>query len=516
MAPIVRILQITTVLAFVAALVLMIKKILPAEILVYAGLFLALVYIIVIPSMMETEFRKKLRIGKKNDEEAPLEMTVSAVKDKQIESSGISWQVPKTLEEAYSIIRSQGEERKKIQEAYQQERQKNNTIRHIAHDIATQKELQALYQDIVSKTRLEINSQAAFLMRLENNFLKVKHYDGILTEITMKVFEMSELFYEVVTRGTPIRLGKDNQDKLMTALAGTHEKIKNLICVPLKTHNDPKPFGLIGLANFVMGTDYTEDMEEFLSLISIEVAISIKNIEYIEQVERSYDETILGLAQALEGRDEYTHGHVERVREFSENLAIAMALTEDQVKIIKKAATLHDVGKIATPDSILRKDKALEPDEWAIMKDHTNASVRILTGIGSLEKEVLDLVLHHHERWDGKGYPHGLKGEAIPLGAQIIGVADTYDAMTSDRPYRKGMSPEVALKKMKDECIGTQFEPKVIDAFLKMMSRKLAKQKVELEMSMSDLSYVGGPQNPEKAAQKAPKVLDINSIKGME
>jgi len=421
------------------------------------------------------------------------------------------WQIPKTVDEAYVAMKRLNEEKVKLAEAFQIERQKNNTIRQIAHDVATQKDIQHLYEDVISKTRREISSQSAFLMRYESGRLSVQYYDGSLSEITMKVFESSEVLYEVMATGNSIRLGAGNMELMANAFAGTHEKIKNLLCVPLKTLHDSKPFGLMGLANYLMGGDFTDEHEEFLRLIAIEAAIAMKNIEYISDLEKSYDETTLALARAIEAKDDYTHDHVDRVREYSEQLAIALGLPEDEIKLIRKAATLHDVGKISTPEHILRKEKALDDEEWKKMKDHARASVRILKGITSLEKEVLNLVMHHHERYDGKGYPDGLKGENIPVGARIIAVADTYDAMTSDRPYRKGFPEEVALKKMREECMGTQFDAAILEAFIKMMMKKITRKKKEAEPDTFQLkkSVVQDGVNPEIR----PRVLDINLTK---
>ncbi len=435
--------------------------------------------------------------------------------ERKLEPGSQMWQIPKTVDEAYMAMKRLNEDKVKLAESFQTERQKNNTIRQIAHDVATQKDIHHLYEDVITKTRREISSQSAFLMRFENGKLSVKYYDGSLSEITMKVFESSEVLYEMMATGNSNRLGAGNIELMANAFAGTHEKIKNLLCVPLKTLHDPKPFGLMGLANYLMGGDFTDEHEEFLRLIAIEAAIAMKNIEYISDLERSYDEITLALARAIEAKDDYTHDHVDRVREYSEQLAIALGLHEEEIKLIRKAATLHDVGKISTPESILRKEKALDDEEWKKMKDHAVASVRILKGISSLEKEVLNLVMHHHERYDGKGYPDGLKGENIPVGARIIAVADTYDAMTSDRPYRKGFPEEVALKKMREECMGTQFDANILEAFLKMMMKKITRKRKDAEPDTFQLRKSVVQENIDPELR--PRVLEINlTKKGIE
>jgi putative nucleotidyltransferase with HDIG domain len=426
------------------------------------------------------------------------------------DGKNLAFQIPKTLDEANLLLRAKSEEIDRIREDFQNERQMNNTIRYISLSIATQKDLIRLYEDIVTRTRGEINAQAGFLLRLDNNRLKVKFYDGGISEITLKVFETSLVFTEVVNTGKTLRFGTDHKERLESAFGGTHEKIKSLLCVPLKTQYDNKPFGLIGMANNLMSNDFSLMHEMFLSLIAIEAAVAIRNIEYLEDIERKYEELILGLARAIEAKDNYTQQHVDRVREYAARLATMLAprlgMSDEDIKIIKTAATLHDVGKIATPEHILNKQGPLDAEEFKIMKEHTRASVSILRGISSLDKEVLPLVLYHHERYDGKGYPEGRKGDEIPIGARIIAVADTFDAMTSDRPYRKGFPRDEALKKMEEECMGTQFDADILKAFVSMMKRQLAVESGALDESLN--SY---PRNPELSGVRGarPKRLDI-------
>ncbi len=392
-----------------------------------------------------------------------------------------AWSVPRNIDEAYAAMRTQAEELEKFKKSYNDERQKNNTIREIAHEISVQKDISELFRVVLERLRAEFSCHCAFVMNIENGVLKLKYSDGVVTDMTLKVLELSGLMEPLLKKGVAVRLGEKDKDLILQAMAGSHDRINNLLCVPMKTQNDASAFGLIGLANYMMGGDFTPEMEEFLSLIGIEVAISIRNLGYINELERNYEETMLCLAQALEGRDEYTHGHVDRVRDFSERLAIEMGLAEEEVKLIRRAATLHDVGKIATPDNILHKQSPLTQEEWMEMRKHASMSAKILEPIKSLPREVIMMVLYHHERWDGKGYPKGLSSTSIPRGAQIIAVADAFDAMTSDRPYRKGMDFRVAIEKLKNESVGTQFDPEVVNAFIRMMERRVDRLEVKSE-----------------------------------
>ena len=176
-----------------------------------------------------------------------------------------------------------------------------------------------------------------------------------------------------------------------------------------------------------------------------------------------------GMLKALQIKDDYTRWHVKRVADYSRKLAKALGLSNKEVKVIHRAAILHDIGKIRTPDSILKKPGKLDDEEFRIMKQHAAQGKLILSQLkGGVDRKTLEYAGSHHERWDGKGYPDHLAGKKIPIGAQIIAVADTYDALTSTRPYRKGMPREKALSIMAENS-GTQFNPKVLKKFLEMM-----------------------------------------------
>jgi HD-GYP domain-containing protein (c-di-GMP phosphodiesterase class II) len=183
-----------------------------------------------------------------------------------------------------------------------------------------------------------------------------------------------------------------------------------------------------------------------------------------ERLEAAYLEFIGSLANALDARDRHTAGHSSRVSQLSCDLAAALALPPQQLECIRIGALLHDIGKIGVADAVLQKPGSLTPDEFAQVKQHPVIGKRILEGVRGFAP-YLNAVELHHENWDGTGYPKGLAGEAIPVDARIVHVADAYDAMTSDRAYRKGMSHEHAISILV-ECSGTMFEPRAVDAFV--------------------------------------------------
>ncbi len=180
--------------------------------------------------------------------------------------------------------------------------------------------------------------------------------------------------------------------------------------------------------------------------------------------ESTCDELIEVLAKTLDLRDNETAGHSGRVRRYSVEIARALGCSAEETKQIGRAASLHDLGKIAIPDAILRKNAKLSPEEWRVMETHVWVGFSLLRRMLFL-RDVAEIVLSHHERFDGKGYPRGLKGSEIPLGARIFAISDTLDAMTSDRPYRRALSFSHARQEIVSES-ARQFDPKAVQAFL--------------------------------------------------
>ena len=185
--------------------------------------------------------------------------------------------------------------------------------------------------------------------------------------------------------------------------------------------------------------------------------------EALGSLENAYRSTLQALTAALEARDAETHGHSERVVTFSLRLGREYGLTSAEMKALEFGSLLHDIGKIGVPDAILRKPAKLTEEEWERMREHPFHGQQILRGIKFLNGAAR-VVAQHHEKWDGSGYPLGLKGEDIDVCARIFSVADAFDAITSDRVYRKGRSYEVALAEL-DEWAGRQFDPKIVEAF---------------------------------------------------
>jgi len=190
----------------------------------------------------------------------------------------------------------------------------------------------------------------------------------------------------------------------------------------------------------------------------------VENAELKRRMEVTYVETVSALATAVEARDKYTRGHSRRVTEFSTEIARRMNRPEWFVKDVESAALLHDIGKIGMPDHILHNRGALPPDGLQFVLEHPIGGEVILKPVGSLAR-LCPIVRHHHERFDGEGYPDRLKGEEIPIAARILAVADSFDAMISARAYKPTRTREEAIKEL-IRCKGTQFDPQCVDVFV--------------------------------------------------
>ncbi len=189
----------------------------------------------------------------------------------------------------------------------------------------------------------------------------------------------------------------------------------------------------------------------------------------ISQASVSVLDYIKSIAVALDARDAYTHGHSRRVAEFSIGIGKELGLSEGELEFLELSATIHDIGKIGISESVLNKPGKLTDEEFKIIKSHPDKGSKILEPMSRL-RALMPGVRHHHERYDGRGYPDGLKGDEIHLVARIISVADTFDAMTSNRAYRKGLSKEVAFKEIENGA-GTQFDPKLATPFISFMKK---------------------------------------------
>ncbi len=213
-----------------------------------------------------------------------------------------------------------------------------------------------------------------------------------------------------------------------------------------------------------------------------------KKVQELQEEQKKVSEMAArAILHALDCKDHYTFGHSMRVTFYSLILGKELKLDKQTLYELELSALFHDIGKIGTPDRILLKEDRLNEEEFRIMKQHPVKSAEILDGFKGFEKISLN-ARHHHERWDGRGYPNNLKEEEIPLCSRIILIADTFDAMTSTRPYREGLAHDIAFKELKD-CAGTQFDPKMVPKFIKGMKKEDSQQKDTFYIEVMDQEF---------------------------
>jgi putative nucleotidyltransferase with HDIG domain len=220
--------------------------------------------------------------------------------------------------------------------------------------------------------------------------------------------------------------------------------------------------------------EHDQEWLDFLQTLAGQIAIGIENATLFDSLQRSnmeltlaYDTTLEGWAKALELRDMETEGHCRNVTEMTLRLARAMGMSNSELIHVRRGALLHDIGKMGVPDSILLKPGPLTDEEWEIMRQHPVWAYELLSPIRYL-RPALDIPHCHHEKWDGSGYPRGLKGEQIPLAARIFAVVDVWDALCSDRPYRDAWPEEKALAHIREQT-GKHFDPRAVEVFLKLV-----------------------------------------------
>lgn len=237
---------------------------------------------------------------------------------------------------------------------------------------------------------------------------------------------------------------------LITALSGKQDRIEGIKA---------------GADDFLTRpVDRTELLARVRSLLKLK-----QRTDELEQAES----VLFSLARSIEGKDPYTHGHCERLAEYSTRLGEQLRLPEDQITALRRAGVVHDIGKVAVPDAILLKPSRLTEEEWKVIREHPVVGERICAPLKSF-RLVLPIIRHHHEKFDGSGYPDGLRGDAIPITARVMQLVDVFDALTTDRPYKKAFSIADALETMKQEVAKGWWDPEIFDHFERLARRGTA------------------------------------------
>ena len=349
--------------------------------------------------------------------------------------------------------------------------QKLAAIYRIGKEISSTLELSEVLKIIADRTIHVLDSEIISILLLdERGELTIKQdiglNNGIAEETRLKLGERisgwvaenrKAILIEDIEKDP--RFAKDNQEKYYT---------HSLISAPLIFKD--RVLGVVNVNNKKSREVYTKDDLGFLEGIASQAAIAIRNAQLHVELRSSYIDSICAITNALEARDPYSYGHSSNVTTYAHSIAGELGLSPSEKENIVNAGLLHDVGKIGISDAILLKPEKLTQAEWEIVKEHPRRGKDILEPLSFL-KEAVPIVYHHHERYDGRGYPKGLKGEEIPLGARILAVADSYDAMSSDRPYRKRLSEEECITELK-ESAGKQLDPRIVEAFLRVLEKK--------------------------------------------
>jgi len=256
---------------------------------------------------------------------------------------------------------------------------------------------------------------------------------------------------------------------LIPSVPGRHSQREGLvlkacrISYPIRIHD--RTVGLLNIQRPPRPEPFNNGDLKTLEILSGQVGSALENRRLMERLQSAYKDMVHALAGALDARDRTTREHTDRVCHLAESIARELGWPDDRMPELWLGCVLHDIGKIGVPDTILQKPGPLNHDEFQLMKTHPMCGVRMVESIPYL-KPAIPYILHHHEKYDGSGYPHGLEGEDIPIEARLLAVVDTFDAIISDRPYRKGRSVSVALAEIQAHS-GTQFDPEIVSAFLR-------------------------------------------------
>ena len=277
------------------------------------------------------------------------------------------------------------------------------------------------------------------------------------------------------------------------------QRIRSVMCAPMRTTDT-----ILGVlyVDSQMAREFSEAELELLAAVGNQAGIALHRARLMEEVEKLFFDVMKAIASLIDAKDGYTHKHSERVAAFGVRLARHLGFDADSRAVVELSGLLHDVGKIGVPDAILNKPGKLTDEEFTQMRLHPVHGARILANIQSAKVvNILPGVKYHHERWDGKGYPEGLKGEEIPLLGRVLGVADFLDALTSDRSYRKGLALEEALNMVKD-LEGKAFDPVVVKAAVELHERG--------ELALPSTPIPTSPRSPLVATDRPPRA-DLDS-----
>jgi len=337
----------------------------------------------------------------------------------------------------------------------------------ICSNVRSVKQSLPIISCLTQMTRYTLNASASSLILLdeENKALLNKYTDGPLGKRFQRIHLKNQLGITrwVIRNAKPLILKDITQDEDSNNVGGEIAGVvpRSVVCAPLVVKG--KVVGAIEALNKLDGNNFNEHDTQVLAGLANNAALTIENIRLNEDLIFSYKDNVQKLVSLLDVRESTAGKKSRRVAQYARIAANRLSLSEEEKLSIEYAAILHDIGMLSIPESVLNKSGKLTADEWNLIRKHPVIGYNLLRGIPSLN-QVSKLVLYHHERYDGKGYPCGLTGEAIPIGARVIAIADAFDSMTVKQAYHAAMSPKDALAEL-GKCAGSQFCPVAARAF---------------------------------------------------
>ena len=345
-----------------------------------------------------------------------------------------------------------------------------STINKIGLAINSTMNIDRLFNLIVRTTMTTLNANLGYIILYdaENNRLNITNLVGSGKQRAPKIaipMKESSVSTWVIRNRQPLLIEDINDTPQFDRISEPGYECRSLICVPLLVKDEI--IGTISAVNKSDDSRFNSDEMEMLSTIAAQAAISIKNATLYDEQQQSYLNTIQALVSAIEASDSYTRGHSERVTRYSMEIGRRLNLSADRMQILERAAILHDIGKIGVDLGLLHKEGKLIPQDIRELQQHSSIGVHILEPIEFLH-DVRVCIGQHHERFDGMGYPNRIRKEEQMLEARILAIADAFDAMTSDRPYRKALSLDAAIAELQDNA-GSQFDPEMVNVFSRVI-----------------------------------------------
>ena len=343
----------------------------------------------------------------------------------------------------------------------------------VGHGITSLQSINKFLELILETVTDALLAKVGVLMLLDEKTNEIKisvvHSDsGRIQGVIGSTVNDTDSFQKVIKSRRPAII-RENLSGIIKGEPNAGEDLfgKNLICAPLFCKD--QLLGLITVSGRETDSDFSDDEMNLLFALATQTAVAIKNNQLDEDIERTYFETVSALALAVDAKDTYSRGHLDRVAEYSVLIAEKLGLDDEDKRMLKEAARLHDLGKIGIPDELLTKDGPLTDQEWVLMRKHPEIGESIIRPVRSLEC-LCDIIRHHHECLDGSGYPDGLSGDEITPLVRIASVADIYDALTTDRSYREKITAQKAGRILRE--MEKKLDQDIVEAFLEVLYEK--------------------------------------------